>query len=100
MLDQVDQQYSDLYPDLGPEMKNLCGMVTHTDAMIGDIVDELNTTGLLDNTVLIFMGDNGGQVNPATDPAGISSTRGTLTLVEASRWSSCNSAPHQSRQRQ
>ena len=57
---QVDSKYSDLYPDLGPEMKNLCGMVTHTDEMIGDIVQALNTTGVLSNSVIIFMGDNGG----------------------------------------
>jgi len=41
-------------------MQKLCGMVTHTDEMIGDIVTELNNTGLLANSILIFMGDNGG----------------------------------------
>ena len=50
---QVDKKYSDLYPTLGPEGKMLAGMVTHTDEMIGGIVTELNSSGLLANTVIM-----------------------------------------------
>ena len=57
---QVDKNYPDLYPTLGTQGAALAGMVTHTDEMIGDIVDALNATKLLPNTFIIWMGDNGG----------------------------------------
>lgn len=59
---QVDKKYQDMYPELDgmTERQNLAGMVTHNDDMIHDIVEALNTTGLLDNTILVFSSDNGG----------------------------------------
>ena len=35
-------------------------MITHTDAMVGDIVRALKTTGLYEKTIIIFSSDNGG----------------------------------------
>jgi len=51
-----------MYPELAstPERQNIAGMITHTDAMVGDIVQALNSTGLYDNTIIIFSSDNGG----------------------------------------
>ncbi len=68
--DQVDQKWKDMYPSLAayPERQALCGMITHTDAMVGDIVTALNTTGLYDNTVIFFSSDNGG---PGGQDAGV-----------------------------
>merc|ERR1712048_584683 len=59
---QVDKRYRDMYPSLAdaPEEQNLAGMLTHNDDMIGDIVNALNSTGLLQNTIIIFSTDNGG----------------------------------------
>ena len=54
-------------PPAGPTRffarKMLCGMVTHTDEMIGDIVQALNESDVIDTSVIIFMGDNGGYVD-------------------------------------
>ena len=60
--DQVDQSYKNLYPHLAstPQGQALAGMITHTDAMVGDIVTALHRTGLYRNTVIIFSSDNGG----------------------------------------
>jgi arylsulfatase A len=38
-------------------------MVTYMDKMVGKLVDKLKKEGLLENTVLIFTGDNGTSVN-------------------------------------
>ena len=35
-------------------------MITHTDAMVGDIVRALKSTGLYEKTIIIFSSDNGG----------------------------------------
>ena len=49
--------------------------VTHTDEMIGDIVHALNTTGLLANSIIVFMGDNGGpHVDKDPSPSRFDST--------------------------
>ena len=49
---QVDAKYRALYPQLQkyPQSQNLAGMITHTDEMIGDIIDALNETRQLPNT--------------------------------------------------
>jgi arylsulfatase A-like enzyme len=59
---QCPQAYADLYPNFAstPNLQQLAGMVTYTDSLIGDIVDALNETGLLANTILVFASDNGG----------------------------------------
>ena len=58
----MDAKYRDLYPQLAksPDTQNLYGMITHTDEMVGDIVDALNVTGRLASTVVVFSADNGG----------------------------------------
>ena len=59
---QVDTKYLELYPHLAstPEQQALAGMITHTDAMVGDIIDALNSSGALPHTLVIFSSDNGG----------------------------------------
>ena len=59
---QVDQKYKDMYPHLAskPETQALAGMITHTDDMVEDIVQALKSTGLYENTIIIFSSDNGG----------------------------------------
>lgn len=34
-------------------------MVTYTDKMVGKLVDKLDELGLLENTIIVFLGDNG-----------------------------------------
>ncbi|BAX81080.1 arylsulfatase [Labilibaculum antarcticum] len=58
----VDDKYSDQYRDLeGEEIvsANFYGMITNIDENIGKLDKYLKKKGLLDNTILIFMTDNG-----------------------------------------
>ena len=59
---QAPQRYLDMYPELSatPEKQNLAAMLSHNDAMVGDIVDILNETGALRTSILVFSADNGG----------------------------------------
>ncbi len=40
-------------------MKGMYRLITGVDEQVGRIVDELDTSGVLDNTVVVFTGDNG-----------------------------------------
>lgn len=58
----VDDKYSDQYKDLeGEEIvsANFYGMITNIDENIGKLDKYLKRKGLLENTILIFMTDNG-----------------------------------------
>ena len=58
---QVDSSWWDPYASLGIKERNarIYGMVEQLDSSIGGIIDSLNKKGLLDNTIVIFMSDNG-----------------------------------------
>jgi len=59
---QVSKEYREMYPELSGKLdgQNLAGMLTHNDRMIGDIFASLTSTGLMQNTILVFSTDNGG----------------------------------------
>ncbi len=61
-LDEPDE-WTSLYDDvnLHPSRKWFAASVTHMDAGIGKIVDALEKTGQRENTVILFISDNGGQ---------------------------------------
>ena len=44
-------------------MELYAGMVAHMDANIGQLIDYLKTSGLYDNTLIIFLSDNGPEGN-------------------------------------
>jgi len=50
--DSVDPQNKDKH-------KNFADMVAYTDKIVGKITNHLDTLGLRDNTVILFVGDNG-----------------------------------------
>ena len=70
---QVEEEFTDLYPDEeDPIRKKYLGMVSRLDAAVGRIVDNLQsitytdtedgeTRSMLEDTIIIFSSDNGGQ---------------------------------------
>ena len=61
------------------EMEAFAGMLTHTDAQIGRLVDYLEKSGQLDDTIIVFLSDNGASAEGGVKdpliisyPAGIS----------------------------
>jgi arylsulfatase A-like enzyme len=61
-LEEPDQWMS-LYNDLSlhPSRKLFAASVTHMDDGIGKIIDALERTGKRENTLILFLSDNGGQ---------------------------------------
>jgi arylsulfatase A-like enzyme len=66
----VPERYKDLYKDLeiNDRLKTFWGMITNIDDNLGVMMDRLEHWGLLDNTILIFMGDNGTCMGPGFWP--------------------------------
>jgi arylsulfatase A-like enzyme len=58
---QIDEQYVAKYRDMGIENKTarIYGMVENIDENVGKVLAALDETGQADNTIFIFMSDNG-----------------------------------------
>lgn len=52
-------RYMDRFKNLAPERRWMAAMIAATDDGVGKIVDLLRSKGRLDNTVIIFVSDNG-----------------------------------------
>ena len=69
------QQWDELSPDerrlFARLQETFCGFLDHADAQIGRVVSALRELGVLDDTLILFMSDNGasqeGQVNGTTN---------------------------------
>lgn len=48
-------------------METYAGMLTHTDAQIGRLIDYLQQAGILDNTIIMFTSDNGASAEGGKD---------------------------------
>jgi len=58
---QVPQKYEDMYPDVEDDDRRVfMGMVTNLDDAVGNVVDALKDSGMYNNTVIVFVSDNGG----------------------------------------
>jgi len=55
----VAEEYSDLYKGRNVPNANFYGMITNIDENMGRLLGKLDDLGLQDNTILIFMTDNG-----------------------------------------
>lgn len=55
----VDNSYADISD---PDRRVFAQMTTHLDTAIGEVIDELTQQGLRENTIVIFMSDNGGNL--------------------------------------
>ncbi|XP_077991635.1 arylsulfatase B-like [Glandiceps talaboti] len=60
---QVPKKYSDIYPPMDNGRRIKLGMVSALDDAVHTVVSALKDRGLWENTLLIFMSDNGAPVN-------------------------------------
>lgn len=56
----VPQKYRDLYKDQKPNVASFFGMIANIDDNIGKLESFLTSVGLRDNTLFVFLTDNGG----------------------------------------
>jgi arylsulfatase A-like enzyme len=75
----VDKKYSDLYTD---KCKNkqaaFLGMITNIDENLGILMQKLDEWGLTENTLLIFMTDNGSAAGSGIYNAGMKGGKGSV----------------------
>ncbi len=59
---QVPKKYSDMYKGklIHDQAERVYGMITHVDERFGRLMDKLDELGLRDDTIVIFLSDNGG----------------------------------------
>ncbi len=61
---QAPKEYEDRYPDIkDPTRRTYAGMVTAMDDSIGRVLAALERTGRRENTIVVFMSDNGGPLS-------------------------------------
>ena len=61
----VPERYKALYKEVetNDQLRTFWGMITNIDDNLGVLLNRLEQWGLMDNTILIFMGDNGSTMN-------------------------------------
>ena len=62
--DSLDDKHKKAYARF---MEVFAGMLTHTDEQIGRLIDYLEKSDLLDNTVIVFLSDNGASAEGGKD---------------------------------
>lgn len=68
-----------LFPNLQGKRRILAGMTLALDRAVGNIINQLETSGIIDNTLIVFSNDNGAppwQTSGSNYP--LSGTKGTL----------------------
>ena len=73
---QVPDQYFNRFKHLSPELASIYGMVENLDYNVGRVLTKLEELGLRDNTIVIFVTDNG----PSSDRfnAGMRGRKGSV----------------------
>lgn len=57
---QVTQKYYDRFPDVTDELQRIYfGMISALDDAVGTILAEIETAGVAENTIVVFLSDNG-----------------------------------------
>lgn len=74
----VPDRYRDPYRDQKPNVASFFGMIANIDERIGNLDRLLRESGLRDDTILIFMTDNGGTAGVPVFNAGMRGTKVTL----------------------
>jgi len=70
--DQVPQSYIDPYNATIPDLKRrtFAGMLSALDEAVGNVTDALDRAGLRENTLILFVADNGGPIACADSTCG------------------------------
>jgi arylsulfatase A-like enzyme len=87
----VPSEYREPYPALDKDLASFFAMIANVDHNVGRLEQLLQGTGLRDNTILIFMTDNGGTVGVEHFNAGMRGGKVTL-------WVRTSSAPQKTSQ--
>jgi arylsulfatase A-like enzyme len=74
----VPGQYREPYQSLNKDLASFYGMIANIDENLGRLEKMLQESGLRDNTIMIFMTDNGGTVGVKTFNAGMKGSKITL----------------------
>jgi arylsulfatase A-like enzyme len=65
---QAPEKYLAVYPGLQGRKREYAALVTHMDDAVGEILKQLKQYGLEDNTLVVFMSDNGGENSGSNSP--------------------------------
>ncbi len=61
---QATEKYLSRFPNIkNPKRRTYAAMVSAVDDGVGNLLDKLKETGVLDNTIIVFLSDNGGPVS-------------------------------------
>ena len=76
---QVPAEYEALYREVrSRKRRKYLGMVTAMDRAVGQVVTALKDNGMLEETVILFMSDNGGPVDQGADNYPLRGGKGSL----------------------
>ncbi|XP_077982002.1 arylsulfatase B-like [Glandiceps talaboti] len=76
---EVPKEYEDLYPNIKNKDRRLySGMVSMMDEIIGNITNKLQEKGMWENTLFVFMSDNGGAPEWGGSSYPLRGAKGTL----------------------
>jgi arylsulfatase A-like enzyme len=76
---QATKKYLSRFPDIADEKRRTyAAMVSAVDDGVGRILDTLRKHGLEENTLVVFLSDNGGAHNNASDNGVLSNGKGSL----------------------
>lgn len=73
----VGEEYRSMYRDIEAGLQEFYGMITNIDDNVGILREQLEAWGIADNTILIFMTDNGSSRGSGTFNAGMRGGKGT-----------------------
>jgi arylsulfatase A-like enzyme len=74
----VPKDYADAYPEVGPNVRNFYGMIANLDENLGKLEQFLADNNLRENTILIYMTDNGTVIGDRVFNAGMRGNKTTL----------------------
>ena len=61
---QLDPRFKDNYPKLKGDVLDFATMIEGMDKSLGDLVAKLKKLGVAENTLIVFLGDNGSDAKP------------------------------------